>query len=579
MDNKLFDKLRLPLAIFLSLLVCFIYLQYVKHNTPPLPDRPPYSDDGEVPPRSGRSDGGKSSLFPSKQKTSLADIQEDLRLESRLVVLSNEKISLTLTSINAAIATNLLRNQNLVSGVYDLEAGGDARFLTGVLSFSRDLETPSDPIPYAVGQQTSNAVTFTGRTQLNDGEIVVEKKYTLEDHHLNLTLSIASLNNTTIEGQFFLLNGSSIGREHPGPKSYFDTTTLSYTSSKNENINAMKPHWYSSQVDRAQVNERAVWIAIDNRFYLKALKPLQPIYSSEFRQSPGPGRTNYMSAYRVPFRTTQAFPFQARFQYSFLPKNRILLNDIADQQGDFFYLIFRQWAWMKTLTDIMYYLFIQLDKLVGNVGWSIVLMGISIKLLTYPLTQKSYRSMKKMRDLAPKVEALRAKYKKNSQKIQLETMNLYRREKVNPASGCLPMLIPIPVFIAMYVLFQNMNELNNASFLWMDNLAMADRFLPLPLTLPFLGDSFNLIAFLTSLSQFFMSFLTPQPATNETARLQAKMIKYFFPIFFLFICWNLPSALVLFWFVQNLFSIAQTMFTEMNKKKETSNNNKVKIGV
>ena len=255
-------------------------------------------------------------------------------------------------------------------------------------------------------------------------------------------------------------------------------------------------------------------------------------------------------------------PKQRNFEYFLLPKNRSVLLDLKKTRGLDLDKIFDQWALFKFLSDFMYGIIIQIDKWMKNLGWAIVIMTVLLKIVTFPLTHRSYVSMQKMQALNPKMKEIRKKHKKTPQKANQEIMALYRKEKVNPALGCVPMLIPIPIFFALYSLFQTMIELDGMSFLWIENLALADHLWKFPQTVPFIGEYFNLLPLLMTVSQFLQSLLTPQTTSgNEMAEAQAKMMRYFFPLLFLFICWSLPSALVLFWFIQNVLSIFQTLFT------------------
>ena len=155
-----------------------------------------------------------------------------------------------------------------------------------------------------------------------------------------------------------------------------------------------------------------------------------------------------------------------------------------------------------------------------------------------------------------------------------EIMLLYKKEKVNPLSGCLPMLLPLPVFFALYSLFQGMVELRGESFLWIEDLTRPDVIYTLPFGIPFLGRTVHILPILMVVSQLVQSiFLTPSTkktdgnVSSSAMRQQVFLMKYVMPIFFFFICWPMPSALVLFWTVQNLFSITQSMLFLNRRKK------------
>jgi YidC/Oxa1 family membrane protein insertase len=200
-----------------------------------------------------------------------------------------------------------------------------------------------------------------------------------------------------------------------------------------------------------------------------------------------------------------------------------------------------------------------LNRYTHNFGWALVLLTLLIKLIFAPLTHLSYASMKKMQALAPKMKAIQEHHKKDPAKSQQEIMSLYRRNKVNPMMGCLPMLIQIPVFMAMFKLLPEAIELHGAPFIgWITDLSAPDHFMMLPFTVPFLGwNSLNVLPILMAASQVWYQKLMPaQPGSSP----EQKTMMNIMPIFFGFICYNMPSGLTLYWTLQNVFSIIQQTF-------------------
>jgi YidC/Oxa1 family membrane protein insertase len=200
-----------------------------------------------------------------------------------------------------------------------------------------------------------------------------------------------------------------------------------------------------------------------------------------------------------------------------------------------------------------------LNQYTHNYGWALVILTFLIKLLFAPLTHLSYASMKKMQLLAPKMKAIQEHNKKDPAKSQKALMELYRRNKVNPMMGCLPMLIQIPVFIAMFKLLPEAIELHGAPFIgWIKDLSSPDHFMTLPFTVPFLGwNTLNILPITMAISQVWYQKLMPaQPGSSP----EQQTIMNIMPIFFGFICYNMPSGLTLYWTLQNVFSIIQQTF-------------------
>ena len=200
-----------------------------------------------------------------------------------------------------------------------------------------------------------------------------------------------------------------------------------------------------------------------------------------------------------------------------------------------------------------------LYRFTHNFGWAIILLTCVIKGAFTPLTHMSFENMKKMQALQPKLKNLQERYKNDPTSLNREMMQLYKRNKVNPMGGCLPMLLQIPIFIAFYQVLNETIELKGAPFIfWIKDLSEPDRLFHLPMTLPFIGDSFNLLPFFMLASMFFQQQLTPQTASTPE---QAKMMQ-FMPLIFGVMFYQMPSGLVLYWFINNTLSVIHQVFVK-----------------
>lgn len=196
------------------------------------------------------------------------------------------------------------------------------------------------------------------------------------------------------------------------------------------------------------------------------------------------------------------------------------------------------------------------NKYVKNYGVSIIIITILIKILFWPLTHKSYKSMKDMQKLQPLMKKIREKYKHDKQQMNKEMMALYKTYKVNPMGGCLPMAIQIPVFIALYNVFGKSIELRHAPFmLWINDLSAPDRLFSFPFELPLMSPPYGIpvLTLLMGATMFITQKMTPMSMGDPT---QAKVMQ-FLPLFFTFIFINFPSGLVLYWLVNNILQIGQ----------------------
>jgi len=199
-----------------------------------------------------------------------------------------------------------------------------------------------------------------------------------------------------------------------------------------------------------------------------------------------------------------------------------------------------EYGWFTFAAKPLFAVLSWLHGIFGNWGWAIIALTALIRAILYPLTYKGMVSMQKMKELAPKLKELKAKYGKDPQKLNQMTMEMYKKHGANPLGGCLPMLLQIPVFFALYRTLLNAVELQGAPWiLWINDLSRMDPYYVLPI--------------LMGASMFLQQRMTPN---NFTDPMQEKVFKYL-PVVFTFFFVTFPSGLVLYWFTNNLFSIAQ----------------------
>lgn len=200
------------------------------------------------------------------------------------------------------------------------------------------------------------------------------------------------------------------------------------------------------------------------------------------------------------------------------------------------------YGWLWFISQLLFSIMKSIYNIVGNWGWAIVLVTVLIKLAFYRLSAKSYKSMAGMRKLQPKMQAIRERYGDDKAKMSQATMELYRQEKVNPLGGCLPILIQIPVFIALYWVLVESVELRQANFIfWIKDLASPDPFHVLPIIM--------------GITMFIQQKLNPAPPDP----MQAKVMM-FLPVVFTILFLNFPAGLVLYWTVNNSLSILQQWY-------------------
>jgi len=216
------------------------------------------------------------------------------------------------------------------------------------------------------------------------------------------------------------------------------------------------------------------------------------------------------------------------------PKNQYALADLATHLD-----LVVDYGWLWWIAQPLFWLLTKIQSVVTNWGVAIIMLTVLVKAVFFQLSAASYRSMAKMRKVQPKMVAIREQYAEDKQKQSQAMMELYKKEKINPMGGCLPILIQMPVFIALYWVLMESVELRQAPFaLWIDDLSAMDPYFVLPL--------------LMGASMFFMQKLNPPPPDP----MQAKIMQWLPVVFTFFFLW-FPSGLVLYWVVNNLLSMAQ----------------------
>jgi len=319
-------------------------------------------------------------------------------------------------------------------------------------------------------------------------------------------------------------------------------------------------------------SNNVVWAAVHNQFFALMAMPKEPVAQIVARTvilppfpnvepvPDAPALQGIQTALVYPSATLAAHQAIERQIVLFAgPKEYRLLARIGDQfqnQADLV-MQFGKFTgfFAKALLLAMNWLH---DVTRAGYGLTIVLITVIIKVVFWPLTAASTRSMKRMQVLAPEMAALKEKYKDDMQKFTQKQWELYRKHKVSPMSGCLPMAIQMPVFFGFYTMIRSAIELRGARFLWIADLSKPDTLFMIPGT----HFPFNLLPLLMGGSMLWQSHLTPpSPGMDPT---QAKMMRYM-PLMFLVFLYNFSSGLALYWTVNNVLTVIQTKLTKMNQ--------------
>jgi YidC/Oxa1 family membrane protein insertase len=352
------------------------------------------------------------------------------------------------------------------------------------------------------------------------GGVTVRKKLVFYNELYKVDLTVEALNTPA----FTLPVGTDFGvfdkdqREHKGPVMLIDSDRKEFKEKDSDQILA----------------GNIKWIAQEDKYFTAAIVPKNIVDGATFWSEGGsmeigvrlgPGKHDFIL-------------YGGPKDYDRLRELNLHLEHIID------------FGWFSFVAMPLFWVLKFFYRFMGNYGWAIIVLTIIIRIPFIPILNKSQRSMKKMSSLGPMVNAIREKYKKDPQKMQKEITELYKKNKVNPIGGCLPMFLQIPVFIALYNVLLKAIELRGAPFvLWIHDLSVKDPYYILPVVM--------------GLSMLIQQKMTPSTMDPKQAK-----IMMFMPIVFTFMFLTFPAGLVLYWLVNNILAIVQQYF--VNRKAESA---------
>ncbi|WP_339108033.1 membrane protein insertase YidC [Thioclava sp. GXIMD4216] len=306
------------------------------------------------------------------------------------------------------------------------------------------------------------------------------------------------------------------------------------------------------------------WTGFTDKYWMTTLAPKTGPFTSVVKYS-GEQSDIYQTETRLPVMTVAAGATQSADTYLFAgAKEYEVIKHYQDDLGIVKFIDSIDWGWFYFLTKPIFWLLHWLHAAIGNMGWAIIALTCIIKLIVFPLARKSYISMAKMKELQPEMEALKERAGDDRQKLQQGMMELYKKNKVNPAAGCLPILLQIPIFFSLYKVIYVTIELYHAPWIgWIHDLSAPDPtsilnlFGLLPWGTPEPGNflfilSLGILPILLGVSMWFQQKLNPAPADKSQAMIFAWM-----PWIFMFMLGSFASGLVLYWIANNTITFIQ----------------------
>ncbi len=499
-------------------------------------------------------------------------------------VLANGIISLHLTNIGAGIQTAelLQHNRHLNDESEKITLNETSKHPIGVLSSDPG---KFDTLVWAIKSQDKTSITYQTDTP---AKLHIEKKYSLpgekdDPYQISLEISMRNDSDTALQtGRKFIYAGAAAPlhlNEWSMQIGFYWMDGVDYDSETVDYFGGRKilGIFGKNKIPHDELSiDKLNWAGVNDQYFTTLVKPETPyattIWASRFPvvvendKEQSEKKRMFAAEAAIGMRDLAMNPNDQqtlRYQIYLGPKELSRLRTFGDGRKEImnydeipiFGWLFG-WAIKPIATGLTMALVFVKGK-AGSYGAAIILVTILIRLLIWPVYAKSARAMKRMSKLTPMMKEIKEKHADNPQKMNEETMLLYKKYGVNPLGSCLPMFIQMPVFLSFYRMLWSAVDLRHESFLWVDDLAMPDTLGMIPGTeLPF-----NLLPILMALTTFVQMAITPQTG-DKTQR----MIFMMMPFMFLFICYNFASALSLYWTTTNLFSILQTWL--MNKLPE-----------
>lgn len=507
-----------------------------------------------------------------------------------------KQVTFTFTSRGGGVKSALLHTQLAVgSKTQNVLLNADSPAPVGALG-----EGPDDFLLLnydLVKVEKENAVYCTARTP--DGLKITKRWALTEDKNnpgapwlLSLDITFRNEGKSMANLQKFTFFNGAASPLHPrewanqGGAFYLNDGTFTNVSSTS-GARVDEGFFHKAQSLLKEGAEELEYSGVSNQFFTTLVRPTEKYASSFWAkageiQLPGadPDKPMYAvrSGFDLPARKISEGDFETLSYTVYIgPKHYGTLKNMEGNVDEVL-----NYGWFTpvsvVLSNVLNWLHdVAFSKTAKKWAWglSIIALTILIRIVIWPLHNKSTRTMKRMSKLQPMMKEMREKYKDDPAKLNQQTMKLYKEYQINPMGGCLPMFLQIPIFFGYYRMLQYAVELRGQSFLWVNDLSMPDTLavLDLPFSLPLLGDKLpvNVLPILMAVTMVLQMRMTPKTGDKMQQR-----IMMFMPLMFFFFCYNFASALALYWTTQNIFSIGQTWLT--NRLPEPELKKRAKAG-
>lgn len=456
-------------------------------------------------------------------------------------IVSTDRSIITFSDIGGAVKKIELKEHkknNSAEPLALVEGKEPSRYLFSIKDTSGIL--PLESSKYSISTKP-NQVIYT----LNLKDLQIVKQYTLYNSNdiIELQLFIKNISSQPKELAYQIISGSGIFEPNIADRRLIEVTA----KVDGKTVNFKRPK------NNIIINSGIVdWVALKTRYFSIIMKPFGQTKHQFHNFASGEDLVAGIEMERIVI-PANSFIEQKHLLYAG-PSIASELKKIGMGFEETINYGFFGWI-AKTLLFMLGIC----HSVVKNWGVSIIILSVFLNILLFPLTLKSFKSMQKMHELHPQMEKLKAQFKDNPQKLNKEIMELYKKYNINPLGGCLPLLLQMPIFIALYQALTKSVDLRGASFLWIKDLSMPDA-VAIPATLPLVGNHINILPLAMVILMIFQQKVSTKvmgSAVTEEQKQQQKMMLIIMPIMFGFIFYNMPSGMVLYWVVNTLLTIVE----------------------
>ena len=498
----------------------------------------------------------------------------------------NEVLDITFDPVGASISSVKLKN-HLTDGEPSEFVFKDPDDANPFMLYSgSDKSNPIDSVfnhterVIELSNGSITEVTFSRDFIADDGTpFKIEKIYAIpedDEYVIQLAIRITTADGSVIplgdsSSLYTLSFGPQVGPSFTSMSSNYDYRRVYEMRRGDENKHNIS---YKDGVYTAE--DDLEWMALTGKYFVYIGGPAEEGIVGGFEATndtyeEGVTQVNYIYMSRLPESSSSVTDL-----YSFYlgPQNKSDLMRYDTKNDNLFglenqkYTTVMETGWLTWLESILKWFLNIFYRIIPNYGVAIILLTILIKIILHPLSKKSQESTAKMGALSPRIEEIKNKYPDNPEAQNAAMAKLYREEKINPMSSCLPMLIQFPILIAFYGLLNKNIELRGAMFIpgWINDLSIPETIFTLPFNIPLIGSQIHLLPILYTFSMIFSMKIT-QSSSSVAGSQQGMMnfMTYGMPIIFFFILYNAPSGLLLYWSVMNVISIGTQIY--VNKKK------------